>query len=421
MPIAGEDRPPMGVDRTAFVLLFLSLSCVGFNVSIFFSVMPPILRELGLPDIAFAWITALSSLLWAVASPYGGRLSDRLGAKPVILMGVAAWFFSSLFFGIAVQLGAAGILTGTMTLVLLVGARAVIAVSAGMQPAANAYVAERTSVYERAGAIAALTASFGLGSTIGPVVGAGLVAIGLAVPFYLMAGVIFLIGIGVLFLLKDDRQGVEWRHSDDHPPLRWLDKRFLVFLFISGASALAQAGILSIFAFYVMDTVGIEPVESATYVGLAMMVRAIAMMVTQLLLVRIFRPSPRAMLLLGAALTALAYAVLIIGGSYIVLLAGMALLGFAFGYLMPGTSAAASLAAEMHEQGAVAGLVASASGLVFMVGPFITLPLYHVARELPFILSIVVMLAVLAAVFLNRQIGRLPQGATGRTDFNHLS
>ena len=98
---------------------------IGAGNSMLLAVAPPLVRELQLGDSSVGWIFSLSALLWVFASPYWGRLSDNVGRKPTIALGLFAYAISMASFGAAVMLGQSGALTGFALFISLVLARSI--------------------------------------------------------------------------------------------------------------------------------------------------------------------------------------------------------------------------------------------------------------------------------------------------------
>jgi MFS family permease len=98
---------------------------IGAGNSMLLAVAPPLVRELHLGDSSVGWIFSLSALLWVLASPYWGRLSDGIGRKPTIAFGLFAYAVSMGAFGTAVMLGQSGALSGFGLFVSLMLARSI--------------------------------------------------------------------------------------------------------------------------------------------------------------------------------------------------------------------------------------------------------------------------------------------------------
>src|SRR5262245_17778801 len=114
--------------------------------------------ELGLLMASFSAMTFLFAPLW-------GRLSDRVGRRPVIIAGLAASAVFYALFGVAASIG------GQTGLVWLFVARIGAGIAAGTIPTAQAYIADVTTVATRAKGMALIGAAFGLGFTFGPLIG----------------------------------------------------------------------------------------------------------------------------------------------------------------------------------------------------------------------------------------------------------
>ena len=65
------------------------------------AVLPPLTRDLGLPDWMAGAIFSLSAAIWVVASPFWGRTSNTLGRRRVAAIGLAGYSASMLLFGVS--------------------------------------------------------------------------------------------------------------------------------------------------------------------------------------------------------------------------------------------------------------------------------------------------------------------------------
>src|SRR5262245_49359507 len=160
-----------------FHLLFGCMLVIGAGNSMLFALLPPLMRRLELSDSGIGWIFALSALLWTFAAPLWGRLSDRVGRKPVIASGFAAYAISMGLFALIAVLGLIGWIEGAVVFFGLMLTRAMFgAFGSATSPAAQAYIADHTSLTQRTEELAALTAAFALGQALGPAFCAALAA-----------------------------------------------------------------------------------------------------------------------------------------------------------------------------------------------------------------------------------------------------
>ena len=90
-------------------LLFVCLLSLGMGQSLFFALLPPIARDLGLSEVQVSAIFTLSAVLWVVMSPFWGRRSDIWGRKPVILLGLVGFGISTGGFGLLLAVGQTGV------------------------------------------------------------------------------------------------------------------------------------------------------------------------------------------------------------------------------------------------------------------------------------------------------------------------
>src|SRR5688572_25123012 len=129
------------------------------------SVLPTIGREFGLRDTLVAAAFAISALMWTLTSPYWARLSDRLGRKRVIMIGLGGFVASMAGFGLAASSGLEGWLAVMVAFVLMAVARTIYGVFGSAAPiASQAYVADRTGPGQRTQAMSLLASAQGLGT-----------------------------------------------------------------------------------------------------------------------------------------------------------------------------------------------------------------------------------------------------------------
>jgi DHA1 family multidrug resistance protein-like MFS transporter len=142
-------------------------------------------KELGL-------LVAVAALTELIFGPVWGGLSDRVGRKPILMLGMVGYGVSSLLFGLATELW------------MLYAARALSGVlSAATASTAMAYIGDSTSDEERGGGMGILGAAGGLGIILGPGFGGWLGGVSLAMPFFAAAGISLVSMVLILFLLPE--------------------------------------------------------------------------------------------------------------------------------------------------------------------------------------------------------------------------
>lgn len=156
----GETLPDDAGNRRAVltVVFVVFLDLVGFGIVI--PILPFYVRTFT-PDETFIGLLAASySLMQFLFAPFLGRLSDRRGRRPVLLLSLAGAAVAWTIFGIG---GALWVLFASRMLAGAMG---------GNIAAAQAYVADVTPPERRAGALGLVGAAFGLGFVFGPGLGA---------------------------------------------------------------------------------------------------------------------------------------------------------------------------------------------------------------------------------------------------------
>ena len=115
----------MNLRSPAFMILFaVSLIAAAGNMGLQ-SVLPTIGREFGLRDTLVSAAFAISALMWTLTSPYWARLSDKLGRKRVIMIGLAGFVASMAGFGLAASSGLEGWLAVLVAFALMAVARTI--------------------------------------------------------------------------------------------------------------------------------------------------------------------------------------------------------------------------------------------------------------------------------------------------------
>ena len=153
--------------RKAMGLIFLTvlIDLIGFGLII--PALPTYAQELKADEQTVGLLIASYSLMQLIFMPVWGRLSDRVGRKPILLV--------SLFFS------AAGYLVWGLSnsLAMLFVARMVAGFGNANIAVAQAYMTDVTTSENRARGMGLIGAAFGLGFVLGPALGAGLAAMGM--------------------------------------------------------------------------------------------------------------------------------------------------------------------------------------------------------------------------------------------------
>jgi multidrug resistance protein len=147
-------------NQKQIMVLFLSvfIDIVGFGLIL--PLLPLLATSMGATALMFGLLVASFSLMQFIFAPLWGKLSDRVGRRPVILIGIGGASLSFVVFGLSKNLW------------MLFIARSVSGVfTAATLTTSRAYIADITPPDKRAGAFGMLGAATGLGFVFGPVIG----------------------------------------------------------------------------------------------------------------------------------------------------------------------------------------------------------------------------------------------------------
>ena len=415
----------MSPKSPAFMILFaVSLTAAGGNMALQ-SVLPAIGREFGLADTLVAGAFAISALMWTVTSPFWARMSDRLGRRRVILIGMGGFAGSMFGFGLAATSGLEHWLGAGIAFALMAFARSVYGVFGSAAPiASQAYVADRTSPEERTQAMSMLASAQGLGTVIGPAIAPFFVLpiVGLAGPMYAFA----LLGIVVLWLVWSRLPSGEVPRlaTSTRPPAEasgkglWKDPRVRGFLLYGLLATGAQAVNISVLGFHIIDemaTTGMAARQAQSFIGVAMLSGAAATLMVQWGLIPLLKLQPRDLMRWGAGMALVGNLMSIVAPGYFGVVVGYAVVSMGMGFARPGFTAGSSLAVEAHEQGAVAGLMMSLAGLSFLGPPVIGVALYQMTEAAPFVANAVLLATALGVCFISKPLKAAVEGSASRS------
>lgn len=406
-----DAAPPSGLPKRALVIIFgVSIATALGNTGLI-SVLPAIGRSIGIPDEMVVAIFSLSAVLWATASPFWARASDRYGRKPLMMVGLCGFMVSMILCGTVVSAGLRHLAPPLIIFILFLFARALFGLfGSASNPASQAYVADHTGPDQRTQSMASLAGAFGLGTVIGPFLAPLFIypVVGLAGPLFTFA----LIAAAMLVII--------WRYLPESPvrlvtraeekatraaklkPM-WRDKRVIPFLIYGFVVASCQTAQQQTLGFLIIDKLKLDPLAAQRSIAVAMMFGAMAGLLAQWGIIRMFDMTPRQLLRWGVGVAAFGNLLVAIAPDYSVVVAGYAIASLGFGFARPGFTAGSSLAVEAHDQARVAGAIAAVNGINAVLAPAF-MRLYHLNHAGPFVLNMALMLGLLVYAFRNAQL-----------------
>jgi DHA1 family multidrug resistance protein-like MFS transporter len=164
-------------NRKNIAILTLALVVVMLGYGMVIPLFPFYIEKMGAGGSQLGLLIATSALLELLFGPVWGSVSDRVGRKPVLLLGLLGYALSSLLFGLSTELW------------MLFASRALSGVlSSATTATALATISDSTSERDRSGGMGWLGAAMGLGLIVGPAAGGWLGSDSLALPFFIAAG-----------------------------------------------------------------------------------------------------------------------------------------------------------------------------------------------------------------------------------------
>lgn len=192
-------------------ILALTLVVVMLGYGIVMPILPFYVENMGAGGTELGLLVASYAAMRLVFGPIWGSWSDRLGRKPILMVGVLGYGIAMVLFGMATKLWmlfAARIFSGIL--------------SSATSPTTMAYISDSTPPSERGRGMGILGAAVGAGTIFGPGLGGLLGGESLATPFFL-AGGLSLLSVVLIWLLlpeslPEDRRSIEkkrfeWRSA----------------------------------------------------------------------------------------------------------------------------------------------------------------------------------------------------------------
>ena len=373
--------------------LMLVILFVSMGQSVYWQTMPIIGREFQFTEIEINTLVSISAAMFIIFTPFWGKLSDRIGRKAVLLIGLSGYVFSNIIFLYSASLGLIGAVSGFSLLMILLAARIVnSAIGAASRPASGAYVADVTSEEDRSAGMGKFGAANNIGTILGPVLVGSLVGLnifdiqipqfGLLTPLIVMSIVMAIAVIFVYIFLPNNEFGseTEIKSSD-----LVFDNNLKLLLSIGITIFTAFAIVQSVTAFYLQDRFDYDLDETAKNTALLLGTMAFMAIISQLTIVQRYKGSPLNLIKFSIPLFVLSCLLIIFSPNFFFLYLGIAAMGLGMGLASPGYTSAASLNADKDNQGAAVGLAMVAPGIGFALGPLLSGFLYSNSMNLPFI------------------------------------
>ncbi|OIK13269.1 tetracycline resistance MFS efflux pump [Bacillus sp. MUM 116] len=366
--------------KSALPILFFVMFLVMIGFGIIIPVLPFYVEQIGATPTELGLLMAVYSFMQLIFAPIWGRISDRFGRKPVMMIGIAGLGISFLIQGLSTQLWmlfAARILGGMLS-------------SANM-PTAMAYVADITTAENRGKGMGIIGAATGLGFVFGPAVGGIFSKISLGLPFLLASGSSFITLILVFLLLKESskKKSVEKRPSLFQAFSGPTSILFVMQLLIS----LSLSGLEATFAYFAAKKAGMDTRE----LGYVFMIMGFASAMIQGGLVgRLTKKyGERVVIQGGILLSGIGFGLILLVHSFLTAAIYLTIFGIGNGVIRPSVSSLLTKSSSAGH-GSLTGLLSSFDSLGRIVGPPLGGWLFSITVGMPYISGAVI--SVLALI-----------------------
>ncbi len=376
-------------NRRNLLLLVFSLSVVMLGFGMVIPVFPFLIKQMGAGGSLLGMLVATGALTEFLFGPIWGSISDQVGRKPVLMIGMFGYGLSMLLFGLATELW------------MLVVFRALSGVlSSATVTTTMAYIGDSTSDKERGGGMGLLGATAGAGTIIGPGLGGLLAGGSLSTPFFVSAALAMLSLLSVAFLLPESlpqearaarRQEIKLVRFNEL--WRALNSPIGPLLLLAFLATFGTSHFESVFGLYMLQKLGYDPEQVG---GILALLGVIALVGRGALTGYATRhwgePAViKASLLLGAA----GFILLLLANTYLTVLLTTGLFVFSITFLRPAIHSLTSKRTSVG-QGASLGLSNSFVSLGRVIGPISAGVIFDLNPNFPYLGGALVLCAVFA-------------------------
>jgi multidrug resistance protein len=337
-----------------FVTVFIDL--LGFGIII--PLLPFYAKSFGASALTIGLLGTSFSLMQFVFSPVWGRWSDRIGRKPIILVGLMGSCLSYLVLALATSLP------------LVFVARIIGGIAGANIPTAQAYIADVTTPENRARGMGMVGAAFGLGFIFGPALGGVLSRVSPETPMWFASALCLANFIAAWFLLPESRTAANstnslgrletFRHAMRKPTL-------LLLLLLYFIVTLAFSGFETTFALFSEARFGF----TTSSIGFLFAFIGVVLALVQGVLVgRVVKVvGERRLIPLAIMAIAVGIGLIPFVWSIPTLLVALGVLAVGMGFNNPSLTSMVSRLADPNDQGGILGLASSIASLGRVVGP----------------------------------------------------
>jgi len=331
----------------------VAVDLIGFGIVL--PVLPLYARRYHASPAVAASLVAAFSFAQLLMSPVWGRVSDRAGRKPVLIVSLVGTAVGSLLTGLAGGLP------------LLFAGRLIDGASGASVSVAHAAVADIAAPLERARLFGLLGAAFGIGFVLGPAIGGALSPIDPRLPFFAAAAIAAVNALVAARRLPETHPSASRAARHTRRTGAWRTPPVLALIGVSFLSLVAFSAFEGTFSLFTHQRLGFG--ESATYVVFVAVGVLIAAVEIGLVHPAVTRYGERGVLQIGLVLNAAGLALLPAVHSRWWLVPSLVLLTCGEGLITPTLSSTVAGYVDQRARGEVLGVQQAAGGLARVAGP----------------------------------------------------
>lgn len=415
--------------QTIVLISSIFIFTLGFGIVI--PLLPYYAKSAGADAFMLGMLLATFSFLQFFCGPFWGRISDHIGRKPVIVIGLLGFTLAFIILGLTYQM------TWVFAAVVIGGA-----LSAGIQPAAMAFIADISSPKERGGLMGVMGAASGVGLISGPFFSSVLASFGLSVPFFVAAAISFITMLCVNIMIQEPARHDKRLEIEDlilpvyivrmvrdtfKQMFSALKTSVGIFLVATLVISFAIAGFEGTFTYYIIDMFNLTDKPSMVNVfhaqinvtgpmvtGAVFMMWGIVMVICQGFVVGklINRFGEEHVIVWGLLIAAVGLVLMVVTQGDIrdmghrhwsdlgVLATCICVISVGSGLIFPSLNTIISRRTDEKNQGVVMGIMTSYGNFGRILGPPIAGYTYVVNIAMPYFLSAVIMALTSVYIFL---------------------
>jgi MFS family permease len=407
-----ELPPPDSPRRGSLLVIFLTvfIDLLGFGMVL--PLLPIYAKQFAHVDWMpigplIGLLMASFSAMQFIFAPIWGRISDRVGRRPVIMIGLAGSVVFYALFGVGASM---------KSLALLFISRIGAGVAGATISTAHAYIADTTTAENRTRGMAMVGAAFGLGFTFGPLLGYLALPSGVGDPGpgpgYAAAGLSAVALAMAYFMLPEslDPSNVPPRRgffstSALADALRTPSVGLLLFTIF--ACVFSFANFESTLSLLIKDETGAFKFTFREVCLVFAFVGFVLTLVQGGIVRRVAGKVDESVLASGGAIVEIVgFSLLAIARSQTMLLAALAVVVSGFAFMTPSLNAMVSRRSDPAKQGGVMGVAQGASALARILGPMLGVTLFYINASWPLWTAAALMAASLLLISLAARGGK---------------